>query len=132
MADDIAVIGMLGGMSWQSTMEYYRLANEGIAAARGGLHSARVLLSSVDFGAVEPLLAAGRWDALAELFVGEARRLEAAGADVFLLCTNTMHRVADEIAGAIGIPLLNVLDVTRDAALAAGLTTVGLLGTGYT
>jgi aspartate racemase len=125
-------VGLLGGMSWESTAEYYRLLNEGVRAALGGLHSARLVLASVDFAEVERMQAEERWDEAGELLAAEARGLEAAGAELVLLCTNTMHKVADTVAAAIGVPLLHLADATADAVAAAGLTTVGLLGTAFT
>jgi aspartate racemase len=123
---------LLGGMSWESTAEYYRLLNEGVRASLGGLHSARLVLVSVDFAEVEAMQAEERWDEAGDLLATEARGLEAAGAELVLLCTNTMHKVADMVAGAIEVPLLHLADVTADAVAAAGLTTVGLLGTAFT
>ncbi|MGM0385651.1 MAG: aspartate/glutamate racemase family protein [Actinomycetota bacterium] len=125
-------IGLLGGMSWESTAEYYRLLNEGVRHALGGLHSARIVLASVDFAEVERMQVGGRWEEAAALLATEARGLEAAGADVVLICTNTMHRVADAVASAVSIPLLHLADATADAVAAAGLSTVGLLGTAFT
>lgn len=125
-------IGLIGGMSWESTAEYYRLLNEGVRDALGGLHSARVVLTSVDFAEVEEMQAAGRWDEAGALLAAEARGLEAAGAEVVLICTNTMHRVADAVASATSVPLLHLADATARAVTAAGLTTVGLLGTAFT
>ena len=115
------VIGMLGGMSWESSAEYYRLLNEVVRDRLGGLHSARCVLASVDFAVIEELQVAGRWDEAGELLAQEAVRLEAAGADLLVLCTNTMHKVADRIQAAIGIPLLHIADVTAQAVIAAGL-----------
>jgi aspartate racemase len=126
------VIGMLGGMSWESTAEYYRLANEGVRARLGGLHSARVVLASLDFAEIEALQMAGEWDRAGDVLAGEAARLEAAGAEVLVLCTNTMHKVADRVQAAVGIPMLHLADTTAAAVHAAGLTTVGLLATGFT
>jgi aspartate racemase len=128
----VLTIGMLGGMSWESSAEYYRLANELVRERLGGLHSARCLLYSVDFAAIEHLQAAGRWDDAGALLATAAGRLEAAGADLLVLCTNTMHKVADQIAGAVRIPLLHIADATAAAVRAAGLDTVGLLGTAFT
>jgi aspartate racemase len=125
-------IGLVGGMSWESSAEYYRLVNEGVRDRLGGLHSAECLLLSVDFATVEAMQADGRWDEAAALLAGAARQLEAAGADFVVLCTNTMHKVADAIAGAVSIPLLHLADTTADAVRAAGLSTVGLLGTAFT
>ena len=123
---------MLGGMSWESSGEYYRLVNQVVAHRLGGLHSARCVLVSVDFAVIERMQVAGRWDDAGQLLAAEARRVEAAGADLLLLCTNTMHRVADRIQAAIGIPLLHIADVTAAAVTATGITTVGLLGTAFT
>ena len=124
--------GLLGGMSWESTAEYYRLLNEGVRDRLGGLHSARVLLWSVDFADVEQLQVAGRWEDAGALLAAGARRLEAAGADQLLLCTNTMHEVADAVQAAVQVPLLHLVDVTAAAARSRGLATVGLLGTAFT
>ncbi|WP_138760513.1 aspartate/glutamate racemase family protein [Modestobacter altitudinis] len=126
------VIGMLGGMSWESTAEYYRLANELVRERLGGLHSARVVLASLDFAEIERLQVAGEWGHAGRLLAEEAVRLEAAGADLLLLCTNTMHKVADQVQAAIGIPLMHLADTTAAAVRAAGLTTVGLLATAFT
>jgi aspartate racemase len=123
---------MLGGMSWESTAEYYRLANQLVADRLGGLHSAEIVLYSVDFAPIERMQVAGAWDEAAEVLVSGARRLQAAGADLLLLCTNTMHTVADEVQAAIDIPLLHLVDVTAAAVHATGLRRVGLLGTGFT
>lgn len=125
-------IGLLGGMSWESTAIYYRLANELVRERLGGLHSARLLLSSVDFAEIEPLQASGQWDRAGALLGEEAARLERAGADLLLLCTNTMHKVADAIEASVDIPLLHLGDVTAAAVRASGVETVGLLGTAFT
>jgi aspartate racemase len=125
-------IGLLGGMSWESTVPYYRVVNEVVKARLGGLHSAKVVLVSVDFAEVERLQHAGDWDAAGALLAASARSLEAAGADFVVLCTNTMHRVADAIEAAVAIPLLHIADPTAAAIRAAGLRTVGLLGTRFT
>lgn len=125
-------IGLLGGMSWESTVPYYRTVNEVVKARLGGLHSAKVALLSVDFAEVERLQHGGEWDAAGELLAGAARSLEAAGADFIVVCTNTMHKVADAIEAAVGIPLLHIADPTAAAIRAAGLDTVGLLGTRFT
>jgi len=126
------VIGMLGGMSWESSAEYYRLANELVRERLGGLHSARVVLVSVDFADVERLQVTGQWDEAGQLLAEAAKGLEAAGADLLLLCTNTMHKVADHVQRAVGIPLLHLADVTAEVVTRAGLGTVGLLGTALT
>jgi len=126
------VIGMLGGVSWESTAEYYRLANELVRDRFGGLHSARIVLASVDFAEIEALQVTGEWDRAGDLLAAEAAALEAAGADMLLLCTNTMHKVADQVQAAVSIPLLHLADTTAAAVRGAGLTTVGLLATGFT
>ena len=128
----VLTIGLLGGMSWESTVPYYRTVNEVVKARLGGLHSAKVALLSVDFAEIERLQHAGDWAAAGELLAGSARALEAAGADFVVLCTNTMHKVADAIEAAVGIPLLHIADPTAAAIRAAGLRTVGLLGTRFT
>lgn len=125
-------IGLIGGMSWESSALYYRLLNEGVKQRLGGLHSARCVLASVDFAEIEAMQSAGRWDAAGDLLAGQARGLEAAGADAVLICTNTMHKVADTVAAAIGVPLLHLADVAADAVVASGLGTVALLGTRFT
>jgi len=126
------VIGMLGGMSWESSAQYYRLANELVRERLGGLHSARIVLASVDFAEVEALQATGRWEEAGHLLAEAAKGLEAAGADLLLICTNTMHKVAHQVQAAIGIPLLQLGDVTAQAVTRAGLTTVGLLASAFT
>jgi aspartate racemase len=125
-------IGLLGGMSWESTALYYRLLNEGVAERLGGLHSADCVMVSVDFAGIARLQAEGRWDEAGQLLAREARTLQTAGAEVLLLCTNTMHKVADQIQAATDVPLLHIADVTAAAAHKAGLTRVGLLATGFT
>jgi len=126
------VIGMLGGMSWESSAQYYRLANELVRERLGGLHSARIVMASVDFADVEALQVAGRWDEAGQLLAEMAKRLEAAGADLLVICTNTMHKVADQVQTAVGIPLLHLGDATAKAVNRAGLGTIGLLGTAFT
>jgi aspartate racemase len=126
------VIGLLGGMSWESTAVYYRLCNEFVRDRLGGLHSARVLVYSVDFAAIERMQAEGRWDEAGAALAGAAKALEAGGAEVLVLCTNTMHKVADAIVGAVSIPFLHLADVTADAVRAGGARSVGLLGTAFT
>lgn len=125
-------IGLLGGMSWESTAEYYRLLNELTRERLGGLHSARCVLYSVDFAEIERLQAEGRWDVAADVLSEAAKALEAAGADMLLICTNTMHKVADEVAAAVSVPLLHLADTTAAAVLGKGLRRVGLLGTAFT
>jgi aspartate racemase len=128
----VRTIGLIGGMSWESTAEYYRLANTVVARRLGGLHSARLLLASVDFAEIEKLQRAGDWERAGKVLADVARSVQAGGADLLLLCTNTMHIVADAVAAAVEIPLLHIGDVTADAVRAAGLTRVGLLGTAFT
>jgi len=125
-------IGLLGGMSWESSAEYYRLINEATRDRLGGLHSADCLLRSVDFVEVEQLQRTGDWDQAGALLAAEAAALEAAGAELLVLCTNTMHKVADAITAAIGIPFVHIADTTARAVRERGLTTVGLLATAYT
>ena len=125
-------IGLLGGMSWESTVEYYRLLNQEVRRRRGGLHSAKAVLVSLDFAEVEQLQAAGDWAAAGRLLAGHARRVEAAGAELLLVCTNTMHLLADEVQAAVGIPLLHIADATAERVLADGRRRVGLLGTRFT
>ncbi len=125
-------IGMIGGMSWQSTIEYYRLVNESIQEKLGGLHSAKCVLYSVDFAEIEELQRHGEWNKAAEALVGAAQGLEKAGADFVLICTNTMHKLADAVQSSIGIPLLHIADATAEAVRRAGLRRVGLLGTRFT
>ncbi|HHQ4444364.1 TPA: aspartate/glutamate racemase family protein [Aeromonas veronii] len=125
-------IGLLGGMSWESTVSYYQALNRGVRAQLGGLHSARVLLNSVDFAGIERLQHAGDWPATARLLAAEARKLQDGGADFLLIGTNTMHKVAPEIEAAIDIPLLHIADATATKLRADGITRVGLLGTRFT
>lgn len=126
------MLGLIGGMSWVSTSHYYRVINELIADRLGGLHSARLVLASVDFAEIEALKLAGDWDGVAARLADEARRLEAAGADALVLCTNTMHYVAPAIEDTVTVPLLHIADTTARAVAAAGLTRVGLLATAFT
>jgi aspartate racemase len=125
-------IGLLGGMSWESTVPYYRLLNREIGRRLGGLHSARVLLLSVDFQEIEVLQHQGKWHELGEMLAQDASRLEEAGADFLVLCTNTMHLVAPAIEAALSIPFLHIADATAESIKASGLTQVGLLGTRFT
>jgi aspartate racemase len=125
-------IGLIGGMSWESTVPYYRFVNEAVRERLGGLHSARLVLYSVDFHEVEHLQRTGDWEAAGRLLAQAARSLQAAGADFLVLCTNTMHKVAGAIEAATPIPLLHIADPTARAIEAAGCSTVGLLGTRFT
>lgn len=125
-------IGLIGGMSWESSQTYYRLINQGVREALGGLHSARLVMYSVDFAEIETLQHQGDWDATATILGHAAGALEAAGADFMVLCTNTMHKVAEQIEQAVSIPLLHIADATASVLKAAGVTSVGLLGTRFT
>ena len=125
-------IGLLGGMSWESSIDYERLINEGVRTRLGGVHSADLLVRSYDFARIEALQAAGRWDDAGELLAGDAARLQAAGAEVVVLCTNTMHVVAPAIEAAIDVEFLHIGDATAQAVRVAEIGTVGLLGTRYT
>jgi aspartate racemase len=126
------IIGLIGGMSWESTLEYYRIVNETTKNRLGGFHSAKCLLYSVDFDEVEKLQHQGNWDELTRLMIDAAVRLEGAGADFLLICTNTMHRMADDVQAAIRIPILHIVDVTAESIRNNGETRVGLLGTKFT
>lgn len=125
-------IGLLGGMSWESTASYYRLINEAVKQALGGLHSAKVVLYSVDFHEIETLQASGNWQLAGERLAAASTALERAGADFIVLCTNTMHKVAADIEDSVKIPLLHIADPTAEAIKTAGLRKVGLLGTRFT
>ena len=125
-------IGLIGGMSWESTVPYYRSINELVKERLGGLHSACVVLYSVDFEEIEQLQDAGKWDEAGEVLAGAARSVEAAGADFLVLCTNTMHKVVGAIEAAVTIPLLHIADATAAEVRRAGVSTVGLLGTRFT
>ncbi|QCF27206.1 aspartate/glutamate racemase family protein [Hydrocarboniclastica marina] len=125
-------IGLIGGMSWESTQTYYRLINQKVRAELGGLHSAKLVLHSVDFAEIEALQHQGDWAALAEILISAGQSVEAAGADLLVLCTNTMHKVAAQIEQAVSLPFLHIADATARALLKDGITTVGLLGTRFT
>lgn len=125
-------IGLIGGMSWESSLLYYRLVNEGVKQRLGGLHSARCIMYSVDFADIEPLQHEGKWAKAAEKMIGAARRVEYGGADFIVLCTNTMHKTAAEIENHVSIPLLHIADPTARKINAEGLHRVGLLGTRFT
>jgi aspartate racemase len=127
-----ATIGLIGGMSWESSAEYYRIINKEMQKRLGGVHSARSLMWSVDFGEIERLQHAGDWDRLTDEMKDAAIRLERGGADFIVLCTNTMHRLADAISSAVGIPLLHIADPTAAKIKAGGFERVGLLGTAFT
>ena len=125
-------IGLIGGMSWESSAEYYRIINQRVRDQLGPLRSAQLLMYSVDFGPMEQAQHAGRWDDTALILEDAARRLQAGGADCVVLCTNTMHLVAPRIEAAVSIPFLHIADAAGLAAVAAGTLTVGLLGTAFT
>ncbi|MGI2258674.1 aspartate/glutamate racemase family protein [Shewanella sp. GXUN23E] len=125
-------IGLLGGMSWESTASYYAMINQGIKQQLGGLHSAKLVLNSVDFAEIEKLQHEGNWACTAKMLTKAAVGVEAAGADFLLICTNTMHKVAPQIELVINIPLLHIADATADKLLGAGIDCVGLLGTRFT
>ena len=126
------VIGMIGGMSWESTAEYYRIINETVKERLGGHHSAKVLLYSVNFGEIELLQRKGEWQESTEIMCDAARRVERGGADCLLICTNTMHKTAPEVQSAVTIPLLHIADVTAAEIKKKGIERIGLLGTKYT
>ncbi|MFC0676421.1 aspartate/glutamate racemase family protein [Lysobacter korlensis] len=125
-------LGLIGGMSWESTVPYYRLINQIVAERLGGLHSARLLLYSVDFAEIEQLQRAGDWDRAGRVLADAACALRAGGAELLVICANTMHLVADAVETASGLPLVHIGDATADAVNAAGLTRIGLLGTRFT
>jgi len=127
-----AVIGLMGGLSWESSAQYYRIINREVRARLGGVHSARSLMWSVDFGEIEHLQHNGDWDKLTEQMTDAAIRLERGGADFVLICSNTMHRMADAVVRAIHIPLIHIADPTGMKVKAAGLRRVGLIGTAFT
>ena len=125
-------IGLLGGMSWESSVEYYKLLNTGVENRLGGLHSAKTVMSSIEFAELTELQRAERWDEVAAVLSEAARGVQAAGADVLLMCTTSFHKVADEVEAAVDIPLLHLGDVVAQAAKARGLTKIGLIGTAFT
>ncbi len=125
-------IGLLGGMSWESSIEYYRIINQSVKRRLGGLHSAQCLMYSVDFADIEALQHTGDWDALTQAMIEAVRRLQRGGADFLVICTNTMHRMAGEIEKATSMPLLHIADAAAAAIKSQGLTRVGLLGTRFT
>ncbi|HUV39904.1 MAG TPA: amino acid racemase, partial [Planctomycetota bacterium] len=125
-------IGLLGGMSWESTAVYYRLINEDVKRRLGGLHSAEIVLVSIDFEPMEKLQRSGGWAEAARILIEGARRLEAAGAELLLICANTMHKVADDVARAVHIPLVHIADAAAEAVTTSGFSRVGLLGTRFT
>ena len=125
-------IGLLGGMSWESTVTYYQLINDAVKKELGGLHSAKIVLYSVEFAEIEEMQAAGNWDEAACVLAEAAQALERAGADFILICTNTMHKVAPQVRAAVSVPLLHIAEATAKALLEQGIKKVGLLGTKYT
>ncbi|MBQ6290462.1 MAG: aspartate/glutamate racemase family protein [Clostridia bacterium] len=125
-------IGLIGGMSWESTIPYYRIINEKVKEMLGGLHSARIILYSVEFAEIEECQATGQWDKSADILGDAAKKLEAAGADFIVICTNTMHKVADQIQAGISVPVIHIADATADKLEAANIRRVALLGTKYT
>ena len=125
-------IGLLGGMSWESTADYYRTINTGIKENLGGLHSAQIAMYSIDFAKVEKFQHENNWQGAADLLIDAALKVQAAGADFLLLCTNTMHKVADQVEASLQIPLLHIADATAKKLVADGIKTVGLLGTAFT
>jgi len=128
----VRTLGLIGGMTWHSTVDYYRLINEGVQKRLGGSHSAEIVMLSVDFGPVEDMQTRGEWGAMGRLMAGAARTLENAGAEGLVICANTMHRLADDILREVRIPLIHIADAAAAAVKRAGLGTVGLLGTRYT
>lgn len=125
-------IGLIGGMSWESSIEYYRIINQKVREKLGGTHSAKCVMVSVDFAEIEILQHAGRWSEATAMLVKSSRQLESAGADFVVLCTNTMHKMADDICKNISIPFLHIADATAEKVKAQGITKVGLLGTRFT
>jgi len=125
-------IGLLGGMSWESTVGYYQAINQGVKDSLGGLHSAKIAMVSVDFSEIEKLQHLGDWQGTAQILMNAAQQVEAAGADVLLICTNTMHKVAPQIQSAVSIPLLHIADTTAELLIEKGIKEVGLIGTAFT
>ena len=125
-------IGLIGGMSWESTAEYYRIINEAVKERLGGFHSAKIVMYSVDFKEIRELQLEAGWDETTNLMIDAARRVERGGADFVLICTNTMHKMAEEVEASISIPLLHIADVTAERIISSGLKKVGLLGSAFT
>lgn len=125
-------IGLLGGMSWESSLEYYRLVNQGVKGALGGFHSAQCLLYSVDFDEIEKFQSKGEWDKATDVMIDAVQKLERGGADFAVICTNTMHKMFEEVQAAVEIPLLHIVDAVAQEILSKGIETVGLLGTRFT
>jgi len=125
-------IGLIGGMSWESSLEYYRIINEAVKQRLGGLHSAESVMYSVDFDEIEKLQSQGNWQELTKVMIDSAQKLEKAGADLVIICTNTMHKMAGEVQNSINIPLLHIVDATAEKIKEKGYKKVGLLGTRFT
>lgn len=125
-------IGLIGGMSWESTVTYYRIINNVVKEKLGGFHSAKCVLCSVDFHEIEEYQSSGDWDKSADVLINAARSLEKAGADFVIICTNTMHKVADRVKNAVSIPLMHIAEATADELIKSGIKTVALIGTKYT
>jgi aspartate racemase len=128
----VKTIGLIGGLSWESSIEYYRIINETVRERRGGLHSAECLLFSFDFAEIEALQASGDWDTATHRMITAARQVERGGADCIVICSNTMHRMADDVRHAVDIPLIHIADTTANAIKARGMAKIGLLATRYT
>lgn len=128
----LRTIGLIGGMSWESTAHYYAALNRGVRERMGGLHSAKIILNSLDFAPIEALQAQGEWETMGRLLAEAGHRVEAAGADMLMICTNTMHKVAEQVQQAVHIPLIHIADATAEALVGDSVRTVGLLGTAYT
>jgi aspartate racemase len=128
----VQTIGLVGGMSWESSIEYYRMLNTGVEERLGGLHSAKVVMSSVEFAELTELQQAGRWDDVAAVLAEAAKGVERAGADLLLMCTTAFHKVADAVEAAVDIPFVHLADVVAEAAKDKGLTKIGLVGTKFT
>ena len=125
-------VGLLGGMSWESSVGYYQAINKGVKESLGGLHSAKIAMYSVDFAPIEKLQHQNDWEGTSEILIDAAKKVQAAGADFLLICTNTMHKVASQIENSIDIPLLHIADATAEVLVEKGIKTVGLLGTAFT
>ncbi|MEA4919821.1 MAG: aspartate/glutamate racemase family protein [Clostridiaceae bacterium] len=125
-------IGLIGGMSWESTVTYYKIINEAVKHALGGLHSAKIILYSVEFSEIEKCQADGDWEKSADILADAAKKLENAGADFILICTNTMHKVAPQIQSRINVPIIHIAEATAEVLKQQGIRKIGLLGTKYT
>ncbi|MEA3442661.1 MAG: aspartate/glutamate racemase family protein [Chloroflexota bacterium] len=125
-------IGLIGGLTWESTLEYYRIINKAVSERLGKLHSAKIIMYSFDFEEIVEPISEGAWDEVTNSMIAAAKQVEGAGADFVLICTNTIHKIADEVAASISIPLLHIVDVTAEEIVSSGLKEVGLLGTKFT